>query len=234
MAARESDVKTEPPLLLELAHSIERAMLMTFVNHSLRTLDRWLAGALNRSLNHLARRRLSVAGVEYGAGLRCHGLPIASVQAGSSIKIGDHVTLVSRSHYTALGVSHPVVLRTLTKDSTIVIGDHVGISGGSICAAVGVTIGSRTMLGADVLICDTDFHPIAPEGRRFAAIPVPLASDVVHIGNDVFVGAHSIVLKGVTIGDGAVIGAGSVVTTDVPARSIAAGVPARIVGSVDV
>lgn len=52
------------------------------------------------------------------------------------------------------------------------------------------------------------------------------------IGNDVFIGARSIILKGVTIGDAAIIGAGSVVTKDVPAGAIAAGNPAKIVRTV--
>jgi acetyltransferase-like isoleucine patch superfamily enzyme len=152
---------------------------------------------------------------------------------GSSVTLGQRVTLISWSRYTALGVCHPVVLRTMTSSASIVIGDDVGISGATICSAMSVTIGSRSMLGADVIVCDTDFHPVLPEGRRHAKTPTPRNDDAVKIGTDVFVGARSIVLKGATIGDGSVIGAGSVVTGDVPARSVAAGVPARVIGSVD-
>ena len=55
----------------------------------------------------------------------------------------------------------------------------------------------------------------------------------VHIGNHVFIGANATVLPGVTIGDSAVIGAGSVVTHDIPARTVAAGVPAKVICSLD-
>ena len=55
----------------------------------------------------------------------------------------------------------------------------------------------------------------------------------VHIGNHVFIGANATILPGVTIGDYAVIGAGSVVTHDIPARTVAAGVPAKVICSVD-
>jgi acetyltransferase-like isoleucine patch superfamily enzyme len=53
-------------------------------------------------------------------------------------------------------------------------------------------------------------------------------ADSVHVGRDVWIGGHSTVLSGVRIGDGAVVGAGSVVTKDIPPFSIAVGVPARV------
>jgi acetyltransferase-like isoleucine patch superfamily enzyme len=203
------------------------------VDQIIRLVDRVQAGLRRRTASVLARRLLLSTGVTLGDGLRCFGVPIATMTTGSSITMGHRVTLTSWSRYTALGVSQPVILRTLTPIAAIVIGDDVGMSGARICSALSVTIGPRTMLGADVMISDTDFHPIRPEGRRHAGTPEPNEADAVRIGTDVFVGARSIVLKGVTIGDGCVIGAGSVVTRDVPPRSIAAGVPARVIGSVD-
>jgi acetyltransferase-like isoleucine patch superfamily enzyme len=206
---------------------------LSVLNSTTYLIDRTVAGVVRRGAALLARRRLCSAGVVFGDGLHCFGVPIVTVVAGSSVTLGQRVTLISSSRYTALGVSHPVLLRTMTPFASIVIGDEVGISGATICSAMSVTIGSRSMLGADVIICDTDFHPVLPEGRRHAKPPIPTNDDAVKIGADVFVGARSIVLKGVAIGDGSVIGAGSVVTGDVPARSIAAGVPARVIGSVD-
>lgn len=102
------------------------------------------------------------------------------------------------------------------------------MSGCTICAAQRVTIGDGCLLGADVFIADTDFHPVEPEDRRRRTDGVRMAP--VEIGDNVFIGARAMVLKGVRIGDNAVVGAGSVVTTDVPANAIAAGVPAHVVG----
>jgi acetyltransferase-like isoleucine patch superfamily enzyme len=120
------------------------------------------------------------------------------------------------------------------QDAEITIGDNCGLSGTVICSAVGISIGERCLFGADVVIADTDFHPISPaENRRGAPIPRPRSADRVRIGNDVFIGAGAHILKGVTIGNGAVIGARSVVTGDVPNMTIFAGNPARSVGTVE-
>jgi acetyltransferase-like isoleucine patch superfamily enzyme len=80
------------------------------------------------------------------------------------------------------------------------------------------------------MVLDNDFH--AP-GPGFSWLPeYSRNSKPVKIGRGCFIGSRSIILKGVTLGDRVVIGAGSVVTKDVPAYSIAAGNPARTVGSI--
>ncbi|HEY6795298.1 MAG TPA: acyltransferase [Kineosporiaceae bacterium] len=122
-----------------------------------------------------------------------------------------------------------MVIRTLAPKARICIGPDVGMSGGSICSAVSVVIGRGSMLGADVTIADTDFHPIDTEDRRYRPLPEGNASDAVVIGNNVFLGTRTVVLKGVTIGDNSVIGAGSVVTRDIPGNSVAAGQPAKVI-----
>lgn len=163
--------------------------------------------------------------------LRVFGWPIIQFAKGSTVNIGSNVMLVSHSRLSEPGVSHPCVLRTLTPQAVLTIGHDVGMSGITVCAADHVMIGDECLLGADVFISDTDFHPITPSERRYRTSGIRHAP--VEIGSNVFVGARSMILKGVTIGDDAVIAAGSVVTADIPAKSIAAGVPARVIGSVD-
>ena len=111
----------------------------------------------------------------------------------------------------------------------MLIGNDVGLSGCSITAVDRITIGDRVLVGAGVLIIDTDAHPLSPEGR---AAQQPAIAIPIEIGNDVFIGARAIILKGVKIGTGAVVGAGAVVTKNVPSRSIVGGNPAKIVGQV--
>lgn len=87
------------------------------------------------------------------------------------------------------------------------------------------------MIGSGCLITTTDSHPIHWEARRLNTEP-PASAPVI-IEDDVFIGARSIVLKGVTIGQGAVIGAGSVVTKSIPPRVIAAGNPAKVIKTIE-
>jgi acetyltransferase-like isoleucine patch superfamily enzyme len=182
-----------------------------------------------RFWNLFSRRFLEDFGVEHQGNIRLYGWPIVHKAPGSRILLETHVTLCSDSRFTALGVARPVILRTLRADAMIEIGAHSGISGCTIAAATGVHIGARCLLGADVLICDTDFHAINPDNRRYNGNPEDIKTKPVHIGNDVFIGARAIILKGVTIGDGAIIGAGAVVTGSVPARTIVGGNPASVI-----
>jgi acetyltransferase-like isoleucine patch superfamily enzyme len=190
------------------------------------------AMAVHSIADLMARVYLHLSGAELGTGVQLVGKPIVSIAPGSTLRLGPHVLLCSRPGWTALGVAHPVVLRTLKPGAVLSIGGHTGISGGAICAAGSVRIGERCLFGADVTVTDTDFHALAAENRRYNTDAAAIMCKPVVIGNDVFLGAGAVVLKGVIIGDGAVVGAHAVVTRDVPAGAIVAGNPARVVGSV--
>lgn len=86
-----------------------------------------------------------------------------------------------------------------------------------------IYIGDRTMIGPNVTVCTTG-HPAYPLYREMVAhYSLPI-----HIGKNVWIGANSVVLPGVTIGDNSVIGAGSIVTRDIPANVVAVGNPCRV------
>ena len=86
-----------------------------------------------------------------------------------------------------------------------------------------IHIGNKVMIGPNVTLCTTG-HPVYPLYREMVAhYSLPI-----HIGNNVWIGAHSVILPGVTIGDNAVIGAGSIVTRDIPANVVAVGNPCRV------
>ena len=110
---------------------------------------------------------------------------------------------------------------------TIGHGTNVNGSGTKLLCAQEITIGAHCTFSWDVQVLDTDFHAITADGvERPSVAPV-------RIGDRVWVGTRAVVLKGVTIGDGAVVAAGAVVTADVPPGAVVAGVPARVVGSAD-
>ena len=96
-----------------------------------------------------------------------------------------------------------------------------------------VTIGDRCNFGPNVTIV-TPVHPMVPEERNALLAPDGTPKRLcyarpVHIGSDVWLGANVVVCPGVTMGDGCVIGAGAVVTRDIPPRSFAAGNPCRVI-----
>lgn len=132
-------------------------------------------------------------------------------------------------------VCRGIVRRESFGDGTITIEDDVYIGDDCVvsCAAH-VHIGAGTLLGHGVQIFDNNSHPLDPAARAadWAAIRgdggrAEIESAPVLIGARAWIGFGSFVLKGVNIGDGAVIGAGSVVTRDVPAGATVAGNPAR-------
>ena len=173
---------------------------------------------------------LQMRGFQISLPIRLFGHPICSRYPGSSISLGSHVTLDSSTRANPLGGSSPCVLRTMTSTARLTLGDRVGISGSIIVVGNSVQIGEDTILGAGCMVLDNDFH--AP-GLGFSWLTeYSKNSKPVKIGRGCFIGARSLILKGVTLGDRVVIGAGSVVTKDIPAHSIAAGNPARVVGTI--
>ncbi|MDQ0279284.1 acetyltransferase-like isoleucine patch superfamily enzyme [Arthrobacter silviterrae] len=155
------------------------------------------------------------------------GKPIIEVEPGSKMIINEGVRLISDSRRTALGINHPVVLRTLFPSAELIIGKFAGISGGSICVAYRVEIGAGTMFGANVTLADTDFHPLDHKWRRDETTPKPSSEDAIYIGKNVFVGTGAIILKGTTLGDHCVVGAGSVVKGRFEPGTVLAGNPAK-------
>lgn len=103
----------------------------------------------------------------------------------------------------------------------LAIGDRSYINPGTmIFARTSVSIGSGCAISWNCEIIDDDFHHV--ESKTESSAPIS-------IGNNVWIGSHTSVLKGVTIGDGAIIGSRSVVTRDVPANCLAVGQPAKVI-----
>ena len=110
----------------------------------------------------------------------------------------------------------------------ITIGDYVLISpGGRISASDEIVIGDSVMMANGVYITDSDWHDLYDRTARSPEVKP------VHIGNNVWLGDHSTVLKGVTIGENSVVAAGAVVSKNVPPNVVVAGNPATVVKQLD-
>lgn len=186
-----------------------------------------------RIVNPLIALLLRVRGVVIGEAPRFFGFPQVYLHEGSSIKIGSRVIVCSDSSFTALSLNHPTKISTVRPNASIVMGDDVGMSGACIVCAKSITIGSEVMMGANVMIIDTDFHPVEPIGRRFSDDPQRIGVAPVVIGDNVFLGAGAVVLKGASIGHDSVVAAAAVVVAgEYAAGIILAGNPAQVVGCV--
>jgi len=132
------------------------------------------------------------------------------------VTAGDHVFF-----------EHGVFLKIIYDTASVVIGDRVFIGAGTqFDISDSLVIGSHTLIAPGAFITDHTHN----SARGTIINDQGIRSGPVVIGSDVWIGTRSVILAGVTIGDGAIIGAGAVVTKDVPANAIAAGIPARVIG----
>lgn len=160
-----------------------------------------------------------------------NGIPIISVdRKKSGITIGENLRMNSGNADNWIGFPTRCSLVALD-GANIRIGDNVGMSQTAICAVgADITIGNHTLLGGGVKIYSSDFHSLNYMDRRDykVADSKNRNSAPIVIGEDCFIGAGTIILKGVTIGPRTIIGAGSVVTKPIPADCIAGGNPCKV------
>jgi acetyltransferase-like isoleucine patch superfamily enzyme len=159
-----------------------------------------------------------------GHGLRAECLPY--MRGRGLLRFGNRVNLSGRSCF--------YFLHGMTELPRIEIGDQTFIGNGcTFSAGRAIQVGSHCLISALVRIHDNDGHPLDPARRRRGE---PIRSEetaAVVLGDNVWVGAGATILKGVQIGNDAVIGTGAVVTSDIPAGAVVAGNPARIVKQLD-
>lgn len=140
----------------------------------------------------------------------------AAVRNDGTMIIGDRVQIVS--------TITPTELVTMG-NGRLTIGERTYINYGcSFAAMESVTIGAHCHIGTYVIIMDNQFHRLEPERR----LEIPESQPIV-IEDNVWLGARVIVMPGVTIGAGSAVGAGSIVTRDIPPRSVAVGTPAKVI-----
>ncbi|HEX6097608.1 MAG TPA: acyltransferase [Thermoanaerobaculia bacterium] len=179
-----------------------------------------------RFLDRVHALALLVTGRARAAAWRMRGARI-----GSKTRIGAAVR-ARRPWCIELGtrveIEHGVFLKVVEDAARLAVGDYAFIgTGAEIDVAESVAIGAHTLIAPNVFITDHTHNAAAglrldEQGSRSAPVV---------IGADAWIGTRAVILPGVTIGDGAIVGAGAVVTKDVPPNTIAAGVPAKVIGT---
>lgn len=178
------------------------------------------------------RRKLNALGVTFGN--NCSILGKASVVGHGSISIGNNFMMTSGEHINPICSNMQASILTDSPQAKITIGNNVGMSSPRIWIHDSLTIGDNVKIGGGVLLMDTDCHELNYKVRNGSLTTgegwgEAIKSAPIVIEDDVWIGAQSIVLKGVTIGARSIIGAGSVVTKSIPADCIAAGNPCKVI-----
>lgn len=178
---------------------------------------------INNFMDNLFNRRMLRRYVECVSPPAIKGKILIKAAKPGLIHIGRNVRI--NSSYEANPVGGVRTALVSVHGGTIEIGANTGISNSGIFAFEQVRIGEDVYIGAGCNIYDSNFHSILHKERKNANIRSK--SIPVVIGDRVFIGAHCLILKGVTIGADSVIAAGSVVVKDVPEKEIWGGNPAK-------
>lgn len=155
--------------------------------------------------------------------------PTSAYRLQQNVKYGHNFSMNNGLRYNPIGFPQPCTIY-VGSNAILTIGNNVGISQTSIICHKEIEIKNNVKMGGGSKIYDTDFHSLDANDRlSFKKDMQNKKSAKVTIGNNVLIGAGSIILKGVTIGDNSIIGAGSVVTKTIPANEIWGGNPAHFI-----
>ena len=176
-------------------------------------------------VNYLYHRNIKRSGI-----VNVSGIPILVFHEKAKLVIGKDVYLKSNKESYFLNMHSPVKIIADRKDAKIEIGSKTRINGACIHAYNSIIIGKGCLIAANCQIIDGSGHDLSfPDVENRGKTKGHTRPIVIE--DNVWIGANSIILPGVKIGTGSIIGAGSVVTKNVPSMSMAAGNPAKLIRS---
>jgi acetyltransferase-like isoleucine patch superfamily enzyme len=160
---------------------------------------------------------------------RTHGVPMIDVKIGGKFTIGKNFRMNNGKYYNKIGRQQQSSF-VVAKGSFLSFGDNVGLSSSSFFCSQRISVGNNVMIGGNCVFYDTDFHSLNFLERRDGKVDEEKSKSLpVIIEDDVFIGAHSTILKGVTIGKGSIIGAASLVSKSIPPNEIWGGNPVNFI-----
>ena len=164
---------------------------------------------------------------------RTSGYPIVSVQKKGLFKIGKNFAMNNGMQGNQIGYTTPCIF-IVDELCKLNIGKNVGISQTTLIAKADITIGDNVKIGGGTKIYTTDFHSLKFLERRDRRIDMTMKKCApIILEEDCFIGSGTIILKGVRVGSKSIIGAGSVVTKNVPPNEIWAGNPAKFIRKIE-
>lgn len=173
-------------------------------------------------------------GVQCGKGLKTRGkVYVMRHYESARITIGNGVRINSAKWANPIGCGNKTYLQ-VNENANLVIGNNCGISNSAFTCEKEIVIEDNVTIGAGCHIYDTDFHPLKYDERvkkQYKDSPVKRSG--IRICEGAFIGAGCFILKGVTIGKHCIVGAGSVVTRDIPDSEIWGGNPARMIRKIN-
>ncbi|KAB1155785.1 acyltransferase [Flavobacterium luteum] len=157
------------------------------------------------------------------------GIPKINISLGGKCFIGNNFRMNNRESSNPIGRFYACSI-IVGKNGKLIIGNNVGMSSSAIVCQDTIEIGNDVNIGGNVVIYDTNFHSLDYLKRQnHEADIIDVKTRPVKIGNNVFIGAHTTILKGVTIGDNSIVGACSLVTKDISSNEVWGGNPAKFI-----
>lgn len=191
---------------------------------------------VRRSIGKPVHRLLTIIrflgnGVSF-SDFRTGGVPYIMVARGGNMSIGEHFSMNNGINHSPIGCPQPCTF-FVDRGCTLAIGDNVGVSQTALIAMADITIGNNVKIGGGTSVYTSDFHSLDASVRASSDDFAHRMSAPVCIKDNAFVGARCIILKGVTIGENSIVGAGSVVAKSIPDNQIWAGNPAKFIRNVN-
>lgn len=185
--------------------------------HYINVLNKKIALLYWNAVNTLSAK---LWGIKIKTGCKFYGKTIFRTLPGTTIQIDSNCTFNSSHSSNLIGIYSPCMISTIKRGAKIGIGHNCGFSGTVIGCAQYIRLGNNVRCGANTMITDSDWHSDDPRTGE---------DKPVIIDNNVWLGYGVKVLKGVHIGENSLIGAGSIVTKDIPANVVAAGNPCKVI-----
>lgn len=199
-----------------------------FIYKAIRKVWRKLSAVVWRARTSAA---FMASGVKY-FDFRTTGVPIVKVAKDGNMSIGRGFVMNNGLAGNWIGSCEPCMF-VVAKGCSLAIGDNVGISQSALVACADIVVENNVKIGGGVAVFTTDFHSLDPVIRASPEDTAHKVCKPVRICEGAFIGARSMILKGVTIGRNSIIGCASVVTKSVPDNEIWAGNPAKFIRKVE-